>query len=200
MTNVRNSYNRIARFYDILTWPFEKTLSGWRKQLLQDAEGRVLEVGIGTGNSLSDYPEGLSVTGVDISERMIDVARKKTKGNHGVELMVMDTEALDFEDDSFDTVVSSCVFCAVPDAVQGLKEIRRVCRPGGKVLMLEHVRSRRKTMGKIMDWLNPLTRGIMAENINRQTFNNLVKAGFQPENISVESVWFDIVKLFRISN
>jgi len=107
---------------------------------------------------------------------------------------------MDFTDNSFDTVVTSCVFCSVPNPVKGLKEIRRVCKNDGKILMLEHVRSQKKVVGELMDVFNFIPLNIYGANINRETYQNLLKAGFQPENIEVENVWLDIVKLIRINN
>jgi ubiquinone/menaquinone biosynthesis C-methylase UbiE len=112
----------------------------------------------------------------------------------------MDAEAMDFENESFDTVVTSCVFCSVPNPVQGLKEIRRVCKKGGKILMLEHVRSNNKVIGKMMDVVNPLPLHIYGANINRRTYENLLKAGFNPQDVKVTDLWFDIVKRISIIN
>jgi ubiquinone/menaquinone biosynthesis C-methylase UbiE len=84
--------------------------------------------------------------------------------------------------------------------VQGLKEIKRVCKNGGKILMLEHVRSRKKVAGPLMDAFNFIPLNIYGANINRETYQNLLKAGFKPENIEIENLWLDIVKLIRINN
>ncbi|MES6927195.1 hypothetical protein U6X42_12275, partial [Cutibacterium acnes] len=75
-------------------------------------------------------------------------------------------------------VVATCVFCSVPDPVQGMKEMLRVCKPEGKVLLLEHMRSENLIVGKLMDWLNPLTVRLSGANINRRTLENINKAGF----------------------
>ncbi|MDZ7775300.1 MAG: methyltransferase domain-containing protein [Bacteroidales bacterium] len=180
---IQKRYNRIARVYDILESPMEMKFSKWRKELLKDAEGQTLEVGIGTGKNIPYYPADVKLTGIDFSERMIEIAGKKVKGNQNVQLKVMNAEKLDFEDDAFDTVVTSCVYCSVPDPVQGLKEMKRVCKPNGKILMLEHVRSNHKVLGKVMDILNPIPLYIYGANINRRTYENLLKAGFEPDNI-----------------
>ena len=99
-----------------------------------------------------------------------------------------------------DTVVTSCVYCSVPDPVQGLKEMKRVCKPNSKILMLEHVRSNHKTIGKVMDIFNPIPLYIYGANINRRTYDNILKAGFEPDNISIRHLWYDIVKLIKIIN
>lgn len=200
MNKIQKRYNRVARIYDLLEGPMETLFSKWRNDLLKNAKGKVLEAGIGTGKNIPYYPKGIKLTGIDFSNKMIEQARKKYGDQAQIELLEMDAEQMTFEDNSFDTVVTSCVFCSVPDPVSGLKEIRRVCKVGGKVLMLEHVRSNHKIIGLLMDLLNPIPLYIHGANINRKTEENLIKAGFVRDNIKVTNLWYDIVKLFEIDN
>ena len=194
-------YERNAAVYDKVLSPVEKTLSKWRRRLLKDAHGKTLEIGIGTGKSLSDYPKGVSITGIDSSENMLKYARKRANGyNHIDELLIMDAEDLRFPDNTFDTVVSSCVFCSINNPVKALKEIKRVCKSTGTVYLLEHVRSQKKVIGKIMDILNPISFKLYGDNINRKTYDNLIKAGFETSQIEVENVWWDIWQIYRIRN
>lgn len=194
-------YDRNAAVYDKVLSPVEKTLSKWRRRLLKDAHGKTLEIGIGTGKSLSDYPKGVSITGIDSSENMLKYARKRANGyNHIDELLIMDAEDLRFPDNTFDTVVSSCVFCSINNPVKALKEIKRVCKSTGTVYLLEHVRSQKKVIGKIMDILNPISFKLYGDNINRKTYDNLIKAGFETSQIEVENVWWDIWQIYRIRN
>jgi ubiquinone/menaquinone biosynthesis C-methylase UbiE len=174
--------------------------SGYRKELLGEAYGKTLEVGVGTGKNIPYYGDNVDVTGIDFSEKMIEKAEKKSAKRDNVRVQVMDAEKMSFNDSTFDTVVTSCVFCSVPDPVKGLQEIRRVCKNGGKILMLEHVRSNRKILGSLMDVLNPVPLTIIGANINRQTYQNLLKAGFDHKNIDAEYIWSDIVLIFRITN
>ncbi len=197
---IKYRYNRIARFYDILQFPMEHMFDDPRKKLLQEATGKTLEVGIGTGKNIPYYPAGIEVTGIDFSEKMIEKAEKKAVKRDNVRVEVMDAEKMIFNDNTFDTVITSCVFCSVPDPVKGFKEIKRVCKNGGKILMLEHVRSNRKILGPLMDVLNPIPLNIVGANINRRTYDNLLKAGFDPSDIYVEHLWSDIVLFFRITN
>lgn len=104
----------------------------------------------------------------------------------------MDAQHLDFDGNSFDTVVATCVFCSVPLPVTGLQEIHRVCKPGGTVLMLEHVRSEGPMLGPLMDILNPLPLHFYGANINRRTVDNLRRAGFY--DVEVTDLWKDIFK------
>lgn len=197
----KHYYDRNAAVYDKILSPVEKTLSKWRRRLLKDARGKTLEIGIGTGKSLSDYPAGVSLTGIDSSENMLKYARKRANGyNHIDELLIMDAEDLRFPDNTFDTVVSSCVFCSINNPVKALKEIKRVCKSTGTVYLLEHVRSQKKVIGKIMDILNPISFKLYGDNINRKTYDNLIKAGFETSQIEVENVWWDIWQIYRIRN
>lgn len=199
---IKGKYNRIARIYDLLEKPMDSMTSDkWRNKLIEGIEGsEVLEVGIGTGRSLVDYPDNLNITGIDFSSQMLEKARKKVKDRDHIELIEMDAEDMDFDDNRFDTIITSCVFCSVPDPIQGFKEIRRVCKNGGKIIMLEHMRSNKKLVGKFMDIINFIPVGIWGANINRRTIENLDKAGFKKEDIKSEDIWSDIVKFIEIRN
>ncbi len=197
---IKNRYNRVAGFYDIFDKPMEMAFSKWREKLLQGAKGEVLEVGIGTGKNIPYYPDNIELTGIDFSPQMVKIAKGKAKNKSNIKILEMDAENMDFSDNSFDTVITSCVFCSVPDPVKGLKEIRRVCNNGGKILMLEHVRSHKKVLGPIMDAFNFIPLHLFGANINRETYQNLRNAGFKPEKIEVENLWLDIVKRIRIHN
>lgn len=191
---IRQRYSRIAGLYDLLEAPMETAFSSWRQELLAGARGRVLEVGVGTGKNLPYYPDDTGVTAIDFSPNMIARARKRREELElkNVELIEMDVQELDFADASFDTVVSTCVFCSVALPVAGLRELRRVLKPEGRMLMLEHVRSEKPLTGLLMDILNPLPLYIYGANINRHTLTNLREAGFT--DIRQENLWGDIMK------
>lgn len=176
-------------------------MDDWRKELFEKIEGtKMLEVGVGTGKNLPYYPADKKVTGIDFSEKMLSKAKNKSEGKGHITLLEMDAENMTFDDNTFDTVMTSCVFCSVPDPVQGLKEIRRVCKENGKIMMLEHMRSSKPVIGKIMDVVNFIPLHIWGANINRQTLENLEKAGFKKETITYKNVWSDIVKIIEITN
>ena len=202
MKNKTNHYyDRNAAVYDKVLSPVEKTLLKWRRRLLKDAYGKTLEIGIGTGKSLAHYPKGVSITGIDSSKNMLKYARKRANGyNHIEKLLIMDAENLTFSDNTFDTIVSSCVFCSVRNPVRAFKEMQRVCKSSGSIYLLEHVRSQKKVIGKIMDILNPISYALYGDNINRRTYNNLLEAGFEASQIEVENVWWDIWQIYRIRN
>jgi len=153
----------------------------WRKDLLSQVTGKVLEVGIGTGANLPFYPSNIqSLTGVDFSRGMLKYAREKIEENiceFPIELVEADIQKMPFPDHSFDSIVSTCVFCSVPDPLLGLKELTRVCKPNGHIYMLEHMRSENRLVGTVMDILNPLTVRLWGANINRKTLENIKYSG-----------------------
>ena len=157
---------------------------------------RVLEVGVGTGGNFTYYTPGIEVTGFDVSEKMLGQARLKSAGT-AVEgrLSLMDAQNLGFNDESFDTVVASLVFCTVPDPVKGLIEIARVVKPNGKVVLLEHVLSSNLYLGLIMQAVNPFTRRLFGENFNRKTVENVAKSGLLIEKVT--DVGWGIFKLIE---
>ena len=160
--------------------------SEWRDLLWSKVEGtRILEVGVGTGKNFPYYPAGAEITAVDFSEKMLERARiKAIKQKVKVNLQQMDVQNLEFADSSFDTVTASLVFCSVPDPIRGLKEIERVCKPGGRVVLLEHVLSANRIMGWLMNLVNPLAVRTMGENINRRTVENVRESGLEVEHVT----------------
>jgi len=197
---IRKRYNRISRVYDLMDKPMElMTPESWRAEILGQAYGKAMEVGVGTGKNLKYYPENLDITSIDFSDRMLEKAEEKARAlNKEGHILKMDVQDLDFPDDSFDFVFTTYVFCSVPDPVKGLSEIRRVLKPGGKLLMLEHVRSKKKILGWIMDLLNPLVVRMIGANINRYTVENIEEAGFK--NIHVDHRVGDIIKFITVIN
>lgn len=177
-------YNRLAPFYNFMEALPERQFAPWRRILLAKARGEILEIGVGTGKNFPYYPQGARVTGIDFADRMVAIARKEAlELQLPFDLREGDVQNLDFPDDTFDTAVATCVFCSVPDPVQGFRELRRVVKPSGQVLLLEHVRIDRPIIGWLMDRLNPLILHTMGANINRRTLENVEKAGLCIENV-----------------
>lgn len=193
--HVSGVYDRVAAIYDLYTAPME-WLGGTkaRTRLFQRAHGRVLEVGAGTGLSFSHYPQGIDLTALDISPRMLARASRRaaTLGRQ-IRCEVGDVEQLTYPDAHFDTVTAACTFCSVGDPVQGLREIRRVVRPTGQVLLYEHVRPRSPLFGWLADLLSPLTRRLFGPSINRRTEENVQAAGLQITDIRRRGIWREIV-------
>jgi len=183
----RGRYNRIAPLYDLMEALIERSCySKWRKLLWSKVEGaHILEVGVGTGKNFSYYPHDVEITAIDFSDRMLKRAKDSAR-KQGVKarLQQMDAQNLEFEDNTFDTVVASFVFCSVPDPIRGLTEIERVCKPGGKVVLLEHVRSANRILGWLMNLANPLVVRMIGANINRRTVDNVIKSGLVVEAVT----------------
>lgn len=181
----RAIWDRNARFYDFMSALMEgKKARAWHARLWGKATGRrVLEVGVGTGRSFQFYPPGSSMTAIDLSPGMLAKARERARDTGvAVDLRQMDVQDLEFPAGSFDAVVASCTFCSVPDPVLGLKEIRRVLKPGGRLVLLEHMRHHNPVLGKLMDISNVFITRFMGPAINRRTLENIRKAGFDIES------------------
>ncbi|MBI5756378.1 MAG: methyltransferase domain-containing protein [Nitrospirae bacterium] len=193
----RMRYNRISSIFDLIEFPMEILFfSRWRRRLFNmiDPKERLLEVGIGTGKNLGYYPPGIDAMAIDISEGMLRGAIKRARIlNLKVSLKLMDAEHLEFEDRRFDTVVATFVFCSVPDPIKGLRELKRVCKRQGRIILLEHMRPNRIPIGRLFDLLNPLIVRMMGVNINRRTIENIKKSGLVIER--EEDLLSDIVKL-----
>ena len=180
----RARYDRVAPFYDLVEALMERlAFARWRKELWSLAGGqRLLEVGVGTGKNTPYYPQGVKVAAIDLSPQMLSRARRRGRGmGEKADLYLMDAEDLAFPDDTFDTVVASFVFCSVPDPVRGLQELGRIVRPGGRIVLLEHMRSDIPLLGRLMDFLNPLIVRLTGANINRSTLENIRRAGLEIE-------------------
>lgn len=125
--SVKKKYNRIASIFDLVD---HMILPKWRNELLQNLTGDILEVGVGTGANLRYYNKEARVIGIDLSPNMLKKAHEKLPDAVAdLKLKEMDIQQMDFPNHTFDYVVSTCVFCSVPDPVKGLREIRRVVKP-----------------------------------------------------------------------
>ncbi len=180
----KTRYNRIAPYYDVMEIITERTFSRWRRQLVARAKGTVLEVGVGTGKNFPYYQKGADVKGLDIADKMLLHARlRAAKLDFPVHLMEGDVQSLPFPENSFDMAIATFVFCSVPDPVLGLKELRRVVKSSGEILLLEHVRIDRPVTGFIMDIINPVILHFIGANINRRTVENIGMAGLHIQKI-----------------
>jgi ubiquinone/menaquinone biosynthesis C-methylase UbiE len=161
----------------------ERRFRRWRKQLWQAVSGpNVLEVGVGTGKNIEFWPADLKITAIDLTPGMLEFARQRLKSlNREADLRLADVQSLEFASASFDTVVATFVFCSVPDPVLGLREIGRVVRQGGQILLLEHIRIDRPFIGTLMDILAPIIVRLNGASINRRTLENVRAAGLQIE-------------------
>jgi ubiquinone/menaquinone biosynthesis C-methylase UbiE len=144
LDELQTEYDARADGYEQKLW-FDQHILGvarHRKELMSKARGRVLDVACGTGLNFPFFPQTSEIVATDLSPRMLEIARQKARSlNLQLQTQVMDAEQLEFDDASFDTVTTSLSTCTFPDPVQALREMKRVCRPGGQILLLEHGRS-----------------------------------------------------------
>lgn len=191
---VEDVYGKLASVYD---WTFGPTLHPGRLRAIQRMGlrpgDRILEVGVGTGINASLYPRECTVTGVDFSSSMLEKARDRIarKGMTNVRLLEMDAAALKFADDSFDIVYASYVISVVPDPVQVAAEMRRVCRPGGRIIFLNHFRSPNFLLSRIERMISPFTIHVgFRADIDLPAF--LAQAGIQGasiEKVNIPRIW-----------
>ena len=178
----RRRYDRLASFYDLLELPLERVrFASWRAKLRDRIVGhRALEVGVGTGKNFPYYPRDVRISAVDLSPRMLEKAKKRASVlGLGVELQEMDVQRLAFPENVFDTVFATFVFCSVPDPVLGLRELRRVCKTDGRLLLIEHMRPGNPALGLFFDLINHMVVRMMGANINRRTIENIQRAGWR---------------------
>ena len=193
---IRSRYDRLAPLYEVVEGLAERRVRDWRELMWSKVEGvHILEVGVGTGRNLSFYPEEVQVTAFDFSDKMLRRAREKAaQQKMAIHLLLMDAQNLGFRDSTFDTAVASLVFCSVPDPVRGLTEIKRVVKPGGKVLLLEHVLSASRPAAWVMNQANPLMLKLFGDNINRKTVENVAKSGLIVEKVTDLSGIFKLIE------
>lgn len=142
---VKNRYDRIALCYDILTARASWFSSNWRRRIWAEAEGRILDAGAGTGKNIPYYPQGSTVTAIDISNSMLEKAKNRAqKLQKEVHLQQMDLLNLTFNDAAFDSIVTTFVLSALPEPSKGIQELKRVLKPGGKLLIAEYAPPRSK--------------------------------------------------------
>lgn len=191
----QRKWDSAAKNFDLLSRADDRRLGPFKRRLFSKVSGETLLVAAGTGNDFKFFPSGLHITAIDISPRMLERAAEKAGAYSGrIELKEMDVCALDFPDATFDTVATVCTFCSVPRPIAGLRELYRVLKPGGQILMFEHVRSAIGPLGIIQDLMTPLSRRFGPE-LNRDTVGNVQKAGFRLRR--VENAYLDIERMIE---
>jgi len=175
-----------ALTYDRQLKKVEKAgLAAHRRRLLADVSGRVLEIGGGTGANIPFYgPAVVSLTVTEPEPPMLRRLEKRAREHaRAVTVLRAPAEDLPFDDDSFDAVVSTLVLCGVDDQPRALRELRRVLRPGGKLVFIEHVRSEDARLARLQDRMNGVNRFVVCCDCNRPTLTSITAAGFQVEQL-----------------
>jgi ubiquinone/menaquinone biosynthesis C-methylase UbiE len=176
-------YEKEARKYDREMNFFDRLLfAGGREWVCSQAAGDVLEIGIGTGRNLPHYRADVSLIGIELSPAMLEIARARARElGREVDLRVGDAQALGFPDDSFDAVVCTLSLCTIPDDRAAVAEARRVLRPGGRFLLLEHVRSPVLPVRLGQRLLDPLAVRFEADHLLREPLEHLRAERFEVE-------------------
>jgi len=182
---VRRFYDRVAPGYDRAIRLVERVLLGdGRSWVAAHARGATLEIAIGTGRNLPYYPEHVHLVGIDLSPAMLALAQERARRlDRPVDLQVGDAQALDFPDESFDTVVSTLSLCTIPDPERAVREAARVLRPGGRLVLLEHVRSPHLVVRGVQFLLEPLTVHLEHDHLLREPLTDLQAAGLLVERV-----------------
>lgn len=189
----RKKWDGAARGFDFFnSHGPEKRWRPHKQAFFAPMRGKVLFLAVGTGLDIQFFPPHQDITAIDISPRMLEKARPRAAAYDGrLELHEMDAQRLDFDDDTFDQAYTSCTFCSVPDPVKGLRELRRVVKPGGELHMFEHTGSRWFPFNLVLHMMNPISRKVGPEVI-RDTVGNVRKAGFRV--VRVRHLYLDVVK------
>lgn len=174
--------------YDLALKPLELTgLKKLRAELLSHAQGKTLEIGMGSGLNLPHYPENVHLTGIEPDSSM---RKKSLKRSRSLNVKVEDGDAmaLAYPDSEFDTVVATLVFCTIADPQKAIKEVYRVLKPGGTFLLLEHVRKNGPFIGTLLDKLTPICAHIADGcHLNRDPSHFITSEGFK--TIEYKKIW-----------
>ncbi|MGL4864727.1 MAG: class I SAM-dependent methyltransferase [Cetobacterium sp.] len=174
----KDKYSRIAKLFDKIER--NMPMKSVKENAVQMLNGKILEVGIGSGASLEYYPKDADVTGIDFSIGMLELAKKKSKllDMKNITLLDMDIENMSFEDETFDSIFSSCVFCTVPNPEKGIGEVYRVLKKGGKAVFIEHMKSENEIINIALRFLNIFTKLILGTSLLRETEKTIRSVGF----------------------
>jgi phosphatidylethanolamine/phosphatidyl-N-methylethanolamine N-methyltransferase len=191
---VERVYEKLSTTYDLFFGP---TLHPGRLVAIERMGirpgDRILEVGVGTGINASLYPRHCHVTGIDLSSPMLEKARERVarEGLRNIRLLEMDAQRLTFADDSFEIVYAPYLISVVPDPVQVAREMRRVCKPGGKIIILNHFRSANPVLSRLERAISPLTVHVgFKSDLDLPAF--LAQADLEPvsiEKVNVPKIW-----------
>lgn len=173
----------------------EKRWLPFKRELFSHMDGKVLFMALGTGLDIASFPVGKRIEAIDISPEMLKVAQPRIDAYDGeINAQVMDVHDLQFADTEFDQVFTSCTFCSVPDPIEGLRQLKRVLKPGGELYMFEHTGSRYWPFKPMMDLMTQLSKRF-GPDMNRSTVDNVRAAGFQLREVN--NLFLDVVKTIK---
>jgi ubiquinone/menaquinone biosynthesis C-methylase UbiE len=173
-----DGYDREMRFFERILFRDSRS---WA---CTQAAGQVLEVAVGTGLNLDAYPDGVKVTGIDLSDAMLDLARARAAQlGSTVTLLQGDAQSLPFDDASFDTAVCTFGLCAIPDSGAAIGEMQRVLRPGGRLILVDHIESSSRIARGVQRLLETVTIPLGGEHFLRRPLTQVRAAGFDVEQV-----------------
>ncbi|MGL5357084.1 MAG: class I SAM-dependent methyltransferase [Cetobacterium sp.] len=190
----KDKYSKMARIFDKIE--SKMPMNKFKKEAVQLLSGKILEAGVGSGAVLQFYRKDDDITGIDFSIGMLDLAREKAKKLElsNFKLLEMDIENMSFEDESFDSIFSSCVFCTVPNPEKGISEVYRVLKKGGHAVFIEHMKSENPIINIALRFLNILTTHLLGTSLLRETEKTIRAAGFSKVT-SKNLMMGDVVRL-----
>lgn len=175
------NYDTIAGIYDLLLFPLEKFgLEKLRRRFVPMIKSYTLDLAVGTGNNIKYYPDDSRVVLVDASMEMLKIAEKKAKElakKAKLRFVHSRLENLPLPDDFFDTILSIDVFCSVQDQQKALSEIKRVLKPGGKIIFVEHMLTGKMIKDSWLHLLNIITYPTVGSSMTRKTLHSIEKSG-----------------------
>ena len=198
-TDTQAKWDRAAPNFDLMAGGgAEERWRPSKEDLFGHMNGRILFLALGTGLDIEAFPTGKSISAIDISPKMLEVAQPRIAAYEGdIQAQVMDVHDMSFEDDSFDQIFTSCTFCSVPKPVQGLQSLRRVLKPGGELFMFEHTGSKYYPFKLMMNLMTMVSRHL-GPDMNRPTVDNVLAAGFQVREVN--NLFLDVVKIIKAVN
>jgi ubiquinone/menaquinone biosynthesis C-methylase UbiE len=199
---IRRIFDKQAPKYDRSMSRFEKLLfAGNREWVCDRARGEVLELAAGTARNLPFYPDDAKVTGVELSPEMAELGRRRANElGQEIDMRVGDAEALPFPDESFDTVVCTYGLCTIPDDAAAIREAKRVLRPGGRILLAEHVRSPNPVVRAIQRVLEPFAHRFGGDHLLREPLEHLAAEGFEVDEVSrLKAGWVELAAAHKPS-
>jgi ubiquinone/menaquinone biosynthesis C-methylase UbiE len=187
---VQRLQDKVAPKYDRSMDRWEKVLfGGGRQWVCAQASGDVLEIALGTGRNLPHYPSDVRLTGIELSPKMLEIARQRAADlGREADFRQGDAQALDFPDESFDTVVCTFALCTIPDERKAVAEAHRVLRPGGRFVLIEHVRSPVRVVRAVERAIEPLMVRFEGDHLTREPMDHLEPVGFRVEQLE-RSKW-----------
>ena len=192
-TRTREKWDKMAPNFDLMAGGgAEQRWQPYKQEFFSHMKGNILFLALGTGLDITNFPSGMNITAIDISPKMLEIAQPRVTAYNGtLQAHVMDVHDMPFEDNSFDQVFTSCTFCSVPSPIEGLRQVKRVLKPGGELFMFEHTGSNYYPF-KIMMNLMTVLFSRFGPDMNRTTVANVEAAGFQL--LKVNNLFLDVVK------